>query len=129
MNAKKQDIEVMNTVKIVTTMKLLELETVSNQLGFNQNLPVEWLEQVIDFDSPHFIFPELIHHSAGSRQVEPHLRSVLRVKVNPYENWMNSLYLVSLIDLPIKMVESLKDVNLMRWFICSYYKLLHCLGV
>lgn len=100
------------TIKVVSAYRLLELEALSNQKGFNQNLPIEWLANFLHHESPHFLFPSLIHKSAGGRKVTPHLRSILRFKVVPQKNWRNSLYLVSLIDLPIEVVEELNDINL-----------------
>ncbi len=55
------------------------------------------------------------------KTVEPHVRSILRIKIKPQENWDKRLLLVSQIDLPIETVNKLEDINLEQaiWF-CKY---------
>lgn len=103
--------EMMQTVKVMTAPQLLKLEAFSRQMGFNQNLSPKWLEEIIDFKSSHFLFPELVHGSAGGQKVDPHIRSILRFKIKPQKNWKNGLFLVSLLDLPFNLVEDLEGIN------------------
>lgn len=94
--------------RVVTSLRLLELEQVSRDRGYNQNLDPGWLSTVIPDDGHHLIAPALTHPARTAGE-EDHLRSLLRVHLRQDLEGPGVPAMVSLLDLPFEVFEALPE--------------------
>ena len=102
--------------RVVTSLRLLELEQVSRDRGYNQNLDPGWLSTVIPDDGHHLIAPAL-RHPARTAGEEDHLRSLLRIQLRGDLESTDAPAMVSLLDLPFEVFEALPEptVGVLNW--------------
>ena len=103
--------------RVVSTPELLRLETVSRDHAFNQNLDPAWLEGVISVEGHHLIIPELTHQ--GRPGAAAHLRSLLRIQLRTNLPWTAAPAMLSLLDLPFEVFESLPEpsIGTLNWIV------------
>lgn len=104
--------------RVVSTPELLRLETVSRDHAFNQNLDPAWLESVISVEGHHLITPELAH-PGRERGEAAHLRSLLRIQLRTDLPWTDAPAMLSLLDLPFEVFESLPEpsIGTLNWLV------------
>jgi hypothetical protein len=102
--------------RVVSTPQLLRLEQISRDHGFSQNLDPSWLAGVISDEGRHVLTPALTHPSRSPDEAA-HLRSVLRVQLRTDLPWTDAPAMLSLLDLPFEVFESLPEptVGVQNW--------------
>lgn len=102
--------------RVVSTRQLLRLEQISRAHGFSQNLDPAWMAGVISDEGRHILTPALTHPSRSPDEAA-HVRSVLRVQLRTDLPWTNAPAMLSLLDLPFEVFESLPEptVGMLNW--------------
>jgi hypothetical protein len=100
-----------DSVKVVDTPTLIDLERESKMFGLNENLPPKWVAEHAEPFAWHYLTVAFINRAAAGKPAEPHYRCHLWLTVREHEGWAGPRDLESLLDIGIERFRSLADLT------------------